>query len=184
MHRIDEKDRLKGGVDAENLGKYLKRFDPKEVKMGVKDEKEHTKDPRIAAEIASDHLSDSPHYYSRLKAAHIESTDVFEFNFHDIIETEDPDDVPIGAKISIAAPAVVKKVEPKVVSTEKREPGRPRTKISANGEWAREKIKGEDGKWRRIGASNGHLKVRNAFNRAMQLNHWKNTRVLKDTSEK
>jgi hypothetical protein len=112
-------DRLKGGVDVKDLGKYLKRFDPKEVKMGVKDEKEHTKDPKIAAEIASDHLSSSPHYYSRLKAAHIESTDVFEFNFHDILEGEDD---PIG--LIPTSSYTLKKTEPKKITPKEKVPRR------------------------------------------------------------
>jgi Protein of unknown function (DUF5661) len=95
MKKIMMGDRLKGGVDAKNLGKYLKHFDPKEVKMGVKDEKEHTTNAKVAAEIASDHLSKEPHYYSKLKKAHIESTDVFNFNFFDILETNSEDE-PIG----------------------------------------------------------------------------------------
>src|ERR1035438_7589557 len=86
--KIRFEDRLKGGVDVANLGKYLNRFDPKEVKMGIKDEKEHTNDPKIAAEIASDHLATEPHYYSKLKKAHVESIDVFEFNFFDILESD------------------------------------------------------------------------------------------------
>jgi len=102
MRRIDEKDHLKGGVDAKNLKKFLNRFDPKEVKMGVEDEKEHTKDPAVAAEIASDHLAGSPHYYSRLKRAHIESTDIFDFNFHDILESND--DMPLSASMRQSGP--------------------------------------------------------------------------------
>lgn len=41
--------------------------DPKELKMGIKVELEHTGDPDIAKEIALDHLAEDPKYYSKLK---------------------------------------------------------------------------------------------------------------------
>ena len=42
---------------------------PTELAMGVTIEMEHTHDPDIATEIALDHLTDVPDYYSKLKAA-------------------------------------------------------------------------------------------------------------------
>lgn len=48
-------------------------FDPGELAMGIKHEMEHTDDPRKALEIAIDHLSENPRYYSDLDAAGIES---------------------------------------------------------------------------------------------------------------
>ena len=36
--------------------------------MGMKVEMEHTTDPRIAEEIALDHLAEDPHYYSKGKS--------------------------------------------------------------------------------------------------------------------
>jgi hypothetical protein len=47
----------------------LTSIDPKELAMGMKVELEHTGDERLAKEIASDHLSEDPQYYSRLKQA-------------------------------------------------------------------------------------------------------------------
>lgn len=41
-------------------------FDPKELEMGIKVEREHTDDPKLAEEIARDHLVELPDYYSRL----------------------------------------------------------------------------------------------------------------------
>lgn len=38
----------------------------KQVEMGIKVEKEHTPDPKIAEEIAMDHLDEFPDYYTRL----------------------------------------------------------------------------------------------------------------------
>lgn len=40
-----------------------------QLKMGVKVEKEHTSDSKIAREITLDHLAELPDYYTRLKKA-------------------------------------------------------------------------------------------------------------------
>lgn len=57
--------RLRGGMgDKRNLNS----FDQQELKKGIYIELEHTNDPRIAREIATDHLSENPHYYSELIA--------------------------------------------------------------------------------------------------------------------
>ncbi|MBF0098706.1 MAG: hypothetical protein HQM05_15380 [Magnetococcales bacterium] len=47
------------------------KYNPKELKRGIKVEKEHTDDPKIAKQIAMDHLNEDPHYYSRLLACGI-----------------------------------------------------------------------------------------------------------------
>lgn len=39
-------------------------FDPNELALGIKDEMEHTSDPKLAKEIAMYHLSKYPNYYS------------------------------------------------------------------------------------------------------------------------
>ena len=44
-------------------------FDPKEMEMGIKTELEHTDDKEKAKEIAMDHLTEDPKYYSKLKGA-------------------------------------------------------------------------------------------------------------------
>lgn len=41
--------------------------DPEELKMGIEVEMEHTNDPKVAEEIALDHLAEDPRYYSRGK---------------------------------------------------------------------------------------------------------------------
>ena len=38
-------------------------FDPEQLENGIKHEMEHTKDRKIAKEIAKDHLSEDPNYY-------------------------------------------------------------------------------------------------------------------------
>lgn len=42
-------------------------FDLFELARGILHEREHTDNPRIAREIAMDHLAEDPHYYSRLE---------------------------------------------------------------------------------------------------------------------
>lgn len=42
-------------------------FDPKELKMGIEIEKEHTDDIQLAKKISKDHLKEFPKYYTRLK---------------------------------------------------------------------------------------------------------------------
>jgi hypothetical protein len=44
-----------------------KTFNNKELKHGVKIEKEHTNSPTVAIAIAKDHLSEIPDYYDRLE---------------------------------------------------------------------------------------------------------------------
>jgi hypothetical protein len=53
-------------------------IDPKEIEMGTRIEHEHTKDDALARKIAMDHLGEDPHYYTRLKKAGLEETDVEE----------------------------------------------------------------------------------------------------------
>lgn len=42
-------------------------FDSRQIKMGAKVEREHTKNAKLAHEIARDHLTEIPDYYDRLK---------------------------------------------------------------------------------------------------------------------
>jgi len=62
-------DKVPGGLgdDAKDSD-----FDPKELEMGIKHEMEHTNDPDIAKEIAKDHLTENPKYYSDLKKTGLE----------------------------------------------------------------------------------------------------------------
>lgn len=51
-----------------NLNKFNEEdFDPKELKMGIDIEMEHTNDKNISKQIAMDHLKEIPDYYTRLK---------------------------------------------------------------------------------------------------------------------
>lgn len=42
-------------------------FDAEQLKMGIEVEMEHTDDPKMAKEIAKDHLKEDPKYYTKLK---------------------------------------------------------------------------------------------------------------------
>jgi hypothetical protein len=43
------------------------KFNSRQLKMGIKVELEHTNSKKIAKQIAKDHLSEIPDYYTRLK---------------------------------------------------------------------------------------------------------------------
>jgi len=52
-------------------GAILETFDPKELQAGIEIELEHTKDRKIARQIAIDHLKEDPKYYTKL-LTHVE----------------------------------------------------------------------------------------------------------------
>ena len=56
---------VKPTVDAKDV-------DPKELKKGIEVEKEHTTDIETATRIALNHLSEDPHYYTKLDKAKLE----------------------------------------------------------------------------------------------------------------
>jgi hypothetical protein len=58
-------DRIKGGL-ADN--KKASDFNRDQLRKGILVEMEHTNDPRIAEEIAMDHLSENPNYYDMLES--------------------------------------------------------------------------------------------------------------------
>jgi len=64
------KQALKGGK-GDKL--HPRDVDPNQLAMGIKVELEHTKDRKVAREIAMDHLAEDPRYYSKLKKVHHES---------------------------------------------------------------------------------------------------------------
>ena len=61
-------EKLKGGMAD---GKDDCRYDQRQLEAGIKVEMEHTKDKKLAKEIAKDHLEEIPDYYTRL--AHMEA---------------------------------------------------------------------------------------------------------------
>lgn len=56
---------LTGLADKENV--TTKEVDPGQLAMGIKVEMEHTKDKTVAKQIAMDHLTEIPDYYTRLE---------------------------------------------------------------------------------------------------------------------
>jgi hypothetical protein len=63
-------DKLPGGVGD---GRSPSEFDPAELAKGIEVEMEHTDDRTLAREIAIDHLSEDPHYYTKLATIHDEA---------------------------------------------------------------------------------------------------------------
>jgi len=55
-----------GQGEAHEKGVTSDKVDPKELKMGIDVEKEHTDNPELARRIALDHLAEIPDYYTRL----------------------------------------------------------------------------------------------------------------------
>jgi hypothetical protein len=60
-------DKTAGALIGRHWRTPQSRFHPAELAKGVKMELEHTSDHRIALEIAKDHLSELPDYYTRLE---------------------------------------------------------------------------------------------------------------------
>jgi len=56
--------RLPGGLADDRVPED---FDPEALAQGMEVETEHTDDPEIAREIAMDHLTEDPAYYTKLK---------------------------------------------------------------------------------------------------------------------
>jgi hypothetical protein len=79
-------DRLQGGLgdDAE-----VEQFDPQQILKGMEVEMEHTDDPRIALEIAMDHLMELPDYYTRLDKMEKEGEADFDGNDNELKKYED-----------------------------------------------------------------------------------------------
>lgn len=63
-YNIIFEDQIKGGKADK---KKPSDVDPEQLKMGIKIEHEHTNDKKLAQEIAMDHLTEFPNYYTELK---------------------------------------------------------------------------------------------------------------------
>lgn len=57
-------DEIEGGLADD---KKPEEFDIKQILKGIEIEYEHSKDPKIALEIAMDHLTENPKYYDYLE---------------------------------------------------------------------------------------------------------------------
>lgn len=69
LKSVRESDSLKGGL-SDNSNNM--KIDTNELSLGISVELEHTSDPKIAAEIALDHLKENPKYYTNLSKSGIE----------------------------------------------------------------------------------------------------------------
>lgn len=63
------RDRIPGGKAA---GVSWRRFDARQLRAGIKVEREHTRSDRVACEIAMDHLTEDPRYYAKLRRIHLD----------------------------------------------------------------------------------------------------------------
>jgi hypothetical protein len=70
---LEKADRLPGGLAD---GKSPGDFDPKALAQGQAVEREHTDDPAKAREIAMDHLTEDPRYYSKLAIMEVKKSEV------------------------------------------------------------------------------------------------------------
>jgi hypothetical protein len=64
LTEMKKADKIPGGKAD---GKKPSDYDKKAMAEGKKEEMEHTSDPKIAEEIAMDHLEEDPKYYKKLK---------------------------------------------------------------------------------------------------------------------
>lgn len=64
QYKEEDKQLIPGGKAKD---KDPSKYDPEQLKMGLKVEMEHTSDPAIALEIAMDHLIENAEYYTHLK---------------------------------------------------------------------------------------------------------------------
>lgn len=64
IYKVGWEDHIPGGLADK---KDPSDFDPKQLQMGIKVGQEHTNDLSIAEDIAMDHLTEIPDYYTRLK---------------------------------------------------------------------------------------------------------------------
>ncbi len=61
---IKDTEKLHGGAGD---SKPDSDFNSQQLEIGIKHEFEHTKNRKIAKEIAKDHLSEDPNYYKKIK---------------------------------------------------------------------------------------------------------------------
>lgn len=100
LRKSEWKDKLKGGKADK---KSPKDFDKQALAQGTRHESEHTKDKKLAMEIAMDHLTEDPKYYSKLKQ--IEKSEGSYHHFKDTQSTVDAQ-VQTGAELT-ASPELI-----------------------------------------------------------------------------
>jgi len=58
-----------GRLGMTNMYRIQESWSPKEIDLGWEEEQEHSSDTGIIMHIVRDHLTQDPHYYSKLKKA-------------------------------------------------------------------------------------------------------------------
>ena len=73
VKKSESTEKIKGGMsDNKSLKEIAEKHDVdiddilKQLELGIKVEMEHTDDPKVAIEIAKDHLCEFPNYYTEL----------------------------------------------------------------------------------------------------------------------
>lgn len=69
----NKQDKLPGGAGDNAMDSA---FNPEALAEGIKHEMEHTNDEQLAKEIAKDHLTEDPNYYSKLKQMQLSNIDL------------------------------------------------------------------------------------------------------------
>jgi hypothetical protein len=78
---VKSKDQLPGGPADD---KEPSDFDSEQLRIGTKEEMEHTTDPDLAREIAMDHLAKNPHHYCNGKKQEVDTASKSQIShFHD-----------------------------------------------------------------------------------------------------
>ncbi len=70
-----QRDLIPGG---RAMGRRPEEFDPQQLSIGQRVEMEHTTDPRVAREIAMDHLTEDPEYYRKLARIDREAAEIYQ----------------------------------------------------------------------------------------------------------
>jgi len=89
----EEKKKKQGGCPdltgkADEKGLNVKDVNPEELAMGIRVEREHTKDIKVAKQIALDHIAENPRYYSKLLIPAEKAAGVKEEDADKIVQTD------------------------------------------------------------------------------------------------
>jgi len=134
LHTYDDS---KDHVDRDAIEKMLSHL-KKQLSMGIQVELEHTDDPSMAAEIAKDHLTEDPDYYTKLKKIeegmkHVVNYESF-LNESKILEVEATAATPIEDAKTFPVEISPTKTKISVVKTQKQvgvdsKTGKPKFKV-------------------------------------------------------
>jgi hypothetical protein len=95
LKKVTEHDEIEGG-QADDI--EPKEFDEEKILKGISVEMEHTNNPRIALEIAMDHLAENPDYYEELEDAGLVDDHIMDIEPMNVGESFDDFDTPRGTE--------------------------------------------------------------------------------------